>query len=211
MNRGKFIVFSGGEGSGKTTQIQRLKGEFPQIVTTREPGGTPAGIRIRGILVDDAQLDLHVQTELYLFLADRAEHMAKVVIPALAEGKVVVSDRHWMDTFAYQWYATMGRLDLGNFLKYFSEWKWPEPDLWIWFDVDPAAGLIRRRETTEFNRIDQRTLKFHELVRQGFSHIYGAGDALHGLRWPKVWIDANQSADDVYAEVKQHLLPMLKS
>ncbi len=203
MSEGIFAVASGGEGSGKTTILRRLKEEFPHIITTREPGGTPVGQRIRDILLEDATLDPDVFTEMYLFTADRAEQVARVIRPALEAGRLLIDDRHWQDTGAYQWYATMRQSDSTEFMARCVDPKWPVPNLWLWFDVDPATGLQRRRDTSELNRIDERDLVFHTRVREGFEWVYS------WYPYPKVRIDANQSINEVYASVKAALAAYL--
>lgn len=203
MSEGIFVVASGGEGSGKTTILRMLKEEFPHIVVTREPGGTPVGQRIRGILLDDATLDPDVMTESYLFTADRVENVARVILPALDSGRTLIDDRHWQDTCAYQWYATMGQTNHLEFMARCVDPKWPKPTLWLWFDVDPATGLQRRRNTSELNRLDERDLAFHTRVHKGFEWVYS------WYPYPKVRIDANQSINEVYASVKAALAAYL--
>lgn len=200
MSEGKFIVFSGGEGSGKSTVLARLAEEYPQIIATREPGGTPLGTQLRGLLLNDPSAQPDPMAELMLFMADRAEHIAKVIRPALASGLIVITDRHWQDTFAYQWYAKMGRSDRREFGGYMDP-AWPQP-IWVWFDVEPKVGLQRRHATGEVNRFDAADLTFHTRVREGFKLLYHP--EFYGIR-----IDANQSPDEVYANVKAALATYL--
>lgn len=205
MSEGKFVVFSGEDGSGKTTIRDRLKKEFPQIVITREPGATEFGARLRTILLDEPERD--PVTELFLFFADRAHHVESVIRPALRDGKIVVSDRYWMDTFAYQWWARMNirhANSLLNFENIFEHFNFPEPIRWCWFKVDPAIGLARKIGATDRNRIDQKSREFHEDVAAGFQHLYDRYKKSNRLL-----INANRSVDEVYAEVKASLAPIL--
>ncbi len=198
-SRGRFLVLSGGEGSGKTTLIERLHADHPEFVVTREPGGTAVGARIREILLDDAHLDPQPQTELFLFFADRAEHVTTVLRPALEAGQTVITDRYWMDTYAYQWRAAMQQSDDAPFMTLVNLFHFPIPDRWIWLDVEPAVGMTRRRGTTLFNRIDARALAFHERVREGYARLASRAP------FPVDRIDANRTPDEVYADVVARL------
>lgn len=204
MPKGKFIVFSGGEGSGKSTILRMLEEEFPHIVLTREPGGTPTGKRIREILLDDANLDPDVMTELHLFMADRWEHVQRVILPNMIAGETVISDRHWMDTFAYQWFATMHESRVQDFLDRFVDQSWPRPDAWLWFSVNPSTGLARKQSTDEQNRLDVRSAEFHSAVHDGFLMLF------NGYEGRKFRIDANQPLERVYTDVKAALQPFLQ-
>lgn len=195
MPHGRFIAISGGEGSGKTTVVTRLTERFEDFVYTREPGGTPVGVAIREVLLQRDSLNPQPETELLLFWADRAEHVATVVQPALAGGATVVTDRYWMDSFAYQWWASLKREDPKPFLRLVDQFGFPYPDLWIWLDVDPTIGLARRRGTAEYNRMDAKSLDFHRAVRKGFSRLAAVA------RFPVQRIDTSQPLERVVEEV----------
>src|SRR4051812_33374086 len=105
MTRGKFIIFEGGEGSGKTTKIERLKKEMPDIVVANDPGSTPLATYVREFLMSEKSAGIDVRAELLLFLAARAELIAKVIEPALAAGKNVVADRFSLSSIVYQVHA----------------------------------------------------------------------------------------------------------
>lgn len=202
MPRGRLIAISGGEGSGKTSVVAALKNYEPDFVYTREPGGTPVGVAIREILLNRTTLNPRPETELLLFSADRAEHVATVVRPALARDATVVTDRYWPDTFAYQWWASLQREDPRPFLDLMDRFEFPRPDLWIWLDVDPSVGLTRRRGAGDVNRIDAKALAFHARVREGFAR-------LHRLQiFPAVRIDT--SAMPLAAVAGQALAAMRK-
>lgn len=201
MPPGRFIVFSGGEGSGKTTVLDAMMKEFPDALRTKEPGGTPVGQAIRRILLDAHHLEPQPMTELFLFFADRAEHVATVVHPALAQGRTVMSDRYWMETYAYEWSAGMDRHDPKQFLELIQWAGFPAPDLWLWFDIDPAVGLQRRQATGQVDRIDAKALSYHERVRTGFRDLYESR-----LLFPAVRIDASQPVAKVIADVQATIM-----
>lgn len=199
MKQGRFIIVSGGEGSGKTSLFTFLKKSYPEAVFTREPGGTPVGVAIRDILLNRHELDPTPEAELFLFFADRAEHVKTVIAPSLQSGKHVFSDRYWMDTFAYQWWAAMKRTDTNAFMQLILAAGFPDPDLLIWLDIDPKVGIARRFGTGLFNRIDAKTLAFHRRVREGFARL------VRTVKFPYVRIDASKSLDTIRADVRQAL------
>lgn len=170
MTNPLFIVFEGGEGSGKTTQSRLLsqalseKG-IPNLLT-REPGDTALGKELRYILLDKDREPISRRAEMLLFAAERAEHVEKVIKPALARGEIVICDRYSASTVAYQAYA--GGLDVEP-VTFISQWASESltPDITYFLDVEPSVGLERvRRE--DRNRYEAKTLKFHEDVRLGF-------------------------------------------
>jgi dTMP kinase len=171
-----FVTFEGIEGSGKTTQIQLLSEQLERAgiehVLTREPGGTEIGNQIRRLLLDPANKDLTPLSELLLYQAARAQHLARVIVPALTEDKLVLCDRYKDATRAYQGSGRqlseelverVNRLDLLAL----------EPDLTVLFDLDPHAALYRarRREGTssaEQSRFEQESMEFHSRVREAY-------------------------------------------
>ena len=168
-----FITFEGPEGSGKTTQIKQLaawlRAAGHEVLTTREPGGTAIGDRIRGILLDTAHGEMQPQTEILLFSAARAQHVHQVIRPHLARGGVVLCDRYADSTLAYQGYGR--NLDLEQ-LRLITEFTTGglQPDLTICLDVPVEVGLRRKQsdQDGEWNRLDQETASFHERVRAGY-------------------------------------------
>lgn len=141
---GIFVVFEGGEGSGKTTQIARLaafmRARNLTVVTTREPGGTVVGQSIRALLLDPATGELSPRTEALLYAADRAEHVAAVITPALSNGDLVLSDRYIDSSLAYQGAGRELKLDDVALL---SQWATGSlvPDLTVVLDIDPRVGM----------------------------------------------------------------------
>jgi dTMP kinase len=200
---GLFVVFEGGEGAGKSTQVKRLAALLEQqgreVVVTREPGATPVGAKIRALLLDPATR-LSPRTEALLYAADRAQHVATVVQPALARGAVVISDRYVDSSLAYQ---GAGRaLDVREVAE-LSEWATEglRPDVTLLLDIDPAVGLARA--TGAPDRIEQESLEFHQAVRQGFLDL-----AAHEPDRYLV-VSAEQSPDAVHHAVRTRVLPLV--
>ncbi|MEV6523381.1 dTMP kinase [Longispora sp. NPDC051575] len=177
--KGLFIVFEGGEGVGKSTQVVklaawlRLRGSEP--VVTREPGATDIGMRIRGLVLDGKD-DISPRAEALLYAADRAQHVSEVLRPALTEGKVVISDRYVDSSLAYQ---GAGRTMATDEISWLSTWATGalKPDLTILIDLDPAVGLTRAKARSGADRIESESLAFHERVRYAFLDLAGADAA----------------------------------
>lgn len=166
-----FIAFEGGEGSGKSTQTHALKSWFEEqgctVVLTREPGGTELGSQLRHILLDLKSSEIALKTEALLFAADRAEHMAKVIHPALSRGEIVISDRY-VDSFIA--YENGGRqIPIEDILP-IARWATDAltPDLTILLDIAPRTGLSRRGE---LDRMERQPIEFHERVRVAFLEL----------------------------------------
>lgn len=200
---GLFVVFEGGEGAGKSTQVRRLaaaltvKGQ--EVVVTREPGATEVGARIRQLLLDPAT-SLCARAEALLYAADRSQHVATVVRPALERGAVVLSDRYVDSSLAYQ---GAGRDLDPDEVADLSRWATEGlvPALTVLLDVDPAVGLARA--TGDPDRIEQESLDFHRAVRQGFLELAAAEPSRYLV------LPAEQSADDVHAAVVARVAPLL--
>lgn len=195
-----FITFEGPDGSGKTTQVAPLS-EFLsqrgyQVLITREPGGTAIGDQIRQVLSDLKNTGMHPRSETLLFLAARAQLVEQVIKPHLADGHIVLCDRYADSTMAYQGYGHQNDLDQINSLINFATGGL-NPDLTLLLDVGAEAGLTRKAEGTEWNRLDAYSLEFHERVRQGYAELAQAEPE----RW--VVIDADQPADRVQEMIRQ--------
>jgi dTMP kinase len=177
--RGCFITFEGPEGAGKTTQIARLKDRLEHegfaVVVTREPGATTLGKSLRHLMLDTHEEPLAPAAMALMMSADRAQHVATVIRPALSMGAVVISDRYADSTYAYQGYGD--GLDLGE-LRQITHLATGGlvPDLTILLDLEPALGVARKRHAhrmgrAEMNSMDERSLEFHRRVRAGFKAL----------------------------------------
>ena len=169
--RGIFITFEGTEGSGKSSQMNRLARRLArkgyQVIQTREPGGTVTGERIRRVLLSTKSKHLDPRAELFLYLASRTQHLEEVILPALRAGKIVLCDRFTDATLAYQGFGR--RLDM-RFTRQAVEFaaKRIQPDLTLLLDMDVRTGLTRVKGRGRRNRIDLERLEFHKRVRKGY-------------------------------------------
>jgi dTMP kinase len=165
---GFFIAFEGGEGAGKSTQVKalaaRLAAAGREVVLTREPGGTTIGAAIRALLLDPASHDMAPMTEALLYAADRAQHVALLIEPALRRRAVVVSDRYLDSSLAYQGAARpLDSVDVETINEIAT--RGLMPDLTVLLDIDPVVGLERSGRT---DRLEAEPLAFHQAVRAGF-------------------------------------------
>jgi dTMP kinase len=197
--RGRFITFEGGEGAGKTTQLERLarwlEGRGLEVVRTREPGGTPGAEAIRGLLVEGAAKRWLPSTELLLVAAARDDHLRRLILPALARGTWVLCDRYVDSTFAYQGVAGgLGAERIAALHDLVLEA--PRPDLTLLLDLPPAAGLARRLAAGRTTRFDGMDEAFHERVRQGFLELAVAEPDRIAL------VDASAGPDEVADRVR---------
>jgi dTMP kinase len=204
-----FITLEGIEGSGKTTQIGYLVEYFStlgqQCVTTREPGGTSIGTKIRSILLDPESKDMDPTTELLLYMADRAQHIQFLVKPALAAGKTVLCDRYFDATVVYQGYARGLNID---FIKKLHAMLLNDlkPDVTILLDLLPEAGLKRAwkqlnngQRSDDESRFEEEKLEFHQRVREGYLDLaHQEPDRFH-------IIDADQDERQVRDQIVQCL------
>ena len=172
---GIFITLEGTEGSGKSTQAARLaetlRTEGHAVLLTREPGGTPAAELLREVLLKSNSESLAAETEAFVILAARRQHVDHVIAPALRQGAIVICDRFVDSTLAYQGYAR--GLELKT-LRTMNRWATGglAPDLTLLFDLPVATGLRRRqRDAAGQNRLDRETKRFHEHVRSGFLEL----------------------------------------
>jgi len=184
MTRGKFITFEGIDGCGKTTQLRMLEryltGKGIPFMSTREPGGTTLGTTIRAALLNVSHRSIEPLAELLLYSADRAQHVRELILPALAAGRSVLSDRFCDATTAYQGYGRGFDLKLITELNELATFGL-KPDLTLLFDLDVATGLKRVQRRSDFaveasdgeapDRLDIEPLEFHERVRRGYLEI----------------------------------------
>ena len=197
-----FISFEGTEGVGKTTLIRRifedLTAQGQDVVLTREPGGTPMAEQIRGLLLsvnyDEAMSN---DTELLLMYAARAQHLAQVILPALAAGKTVLCDRFTDASFAYQ---CAGRGLSAEKLALLNEnFVSQMPNLTFWLDAPIELGMSRARARGELDRFEQEKAAFFEKVRSGYATLCQA----QPQRIKR--LDATQTPDEVFAAAMQHI------
>jgi dTMP kinase len=194
-----FITLEGPEGSGKTTQAQRLASwlcaEGHDVLALREPGGTTIGDGVRRILLDHGSSHMDARTELLLFCASRAQLVAEKIRPHLARGGIVVCDRFADSTLAYQGYGRGLDLEFLTSLLNFAT-HGIKPDLTLLLDIDVEAGL-RRRAREEWNRLDAETIDFHRKVRSGFLALAAA----EPQRW--VILPADRPVDAVTEQIQR--------
>jgi dTMP kinase len=174
---GRFIVFEGGEGAGKSTQVERLAealaGYGRTVVVTHEPGATEVGKRIRHMVLDkpeDGDEPVSARAEALLYAADRAHHVEHVIAPALRRGSIVISDRYVDSSLAYQ---GAGRTLATEEIRWLSSWATGglRPDLVVLLDIDPAEGLKRAAHRNEHDRLEGESLAFHQRVRAAFLEL----------------------------------------
>jgi dTMP kinase len=211
---GKLIVFEGGEGCGKTTQLQRTatwlaaqrSALWPQgdVMVTREPGGTALCGQIRHVLLEPTDESMDPRTELLLYAADRAQHVAYCLKPALQRGDLILCDRYTDSTVAYQGYGRgldRGLIDQLNQIATDGL----QPDLTLWLDLDVAVGLARAQRRGQRDRIEQSDMAFHQAVRQGFTELAQAFSDRF------VRIDASLELDAVTQQVQAALTSFLRA
>ena len=209
-DRGVFITFEGGDGAGKTTQAELLASWLAErgleVVRTREPGGTRLGVEVRKLLLHggDELGEVDPRAEALLYAADRAQHVAKVVRPAIERGAAVVQDRYIDSSLAYQ---GAGRpLDPAE-IRGLSEWAaeglWPQ--LTVLLDVTPQ--LAERRRTAAggtADRLESEAVDFHNRVREGFLALASAEPDRFLV------LDASRPVDELHAEIVARAAPLLR-
>lgn len=191
---GRFVVFDGPDGSGKSTQFRRFsdaaRAAGVEVVEVREPGGTPIGEKVRAILLDPANAEMTTRTEMLLYMASRAQLFERRIAPAIASGALVLADRFVSSTLAYQGTAggiaeaeilAVGEVATGN--------RWP--DLTVVFDVPTEIAL--RRLSPLLDRMEQKGAEFHARVRAGY--------LAQARRWPERYavVDSGAGPDEVTA------------
>jgi dTMP kinase len=193
-----FISFEGPEGAGKTTQIGRLSRALSNagwvVLTSREPGGTPLGDALRGLVLDDPEAQISARAEFLMYSASRAQLVEHLLQPALQRGEVVLLDRYADSSYAYQgagrglplaWLRAVTEGATGGLV----------PDLSVLLDLDPALGLARAASKGGLDRLERADLGFHTRVRAGFLALAAAEPARF------VVLDATRPADDLAADI----------
>ncbi len=215
---GKFIVFEGVEGGGKTTQIELLrdwllgKGESSQVwsksidlevVITREPGGTKLGKALRELLLSPDVLAEKIQetAELLLYAADRAQHIEALIKPCLERGAIVLCDRFIDSTIAYQGYGRGLNLELIKQLNYIATGGL-ESDLTLWLDIDVEIGLARAKNRGKIDKMEQGNIEFHRRVQQGYQELSKNNSLIVG-------INANLTREEVQKQIQGIIMQKL--
>jgi dTMP kinase len=203
MSNGFFLTFEGIEGSGKTTQVQKLAKLLREpgsvsVCLTKEPGGTPLANRIRAILLDPEEDGMDPVTEVLLYAASRRQHTMEVIRPALDGGAIVLCDRFTDATLAYQGFGRTLNLDR---LRALNDWATERtyPDLTLIYDLAESIGLDRARARNDASealrgesRIEGEDLRFHRRVREGYLSLAAAEPRRYAV------IDANGTIDEVF-------------
>ncbi len=200
---GLFVCFEGGEGAGKSTQSSLLKdwleGAGHTVLLTFEPGDTEVGKALRQIVLSPSTGELSHRTEVLLYAADKAEHVDTVVLPALARGEVVITDRYVDSALAYQ---GAGRDLVVSEVEHVNRWATAElrPHLTVVLDLSPQTGLGRFEER---DRIEGESLEFHQRVQQGFLDL-AAADPDHYLV-----LDARAPVEEIAAAIQARVGALL--
>ena len=207
MSSGLFNTVEGTDGSGKTTQIQLMKQYLEnmgyQVILTREPGGTQVSEKIRDLVLDKENSDIAPITEMILYAASRAQHVSKLIKPALEEGKVVICDRFVDSSYAYQGFgrnidlkaiADVNRIAVDGII----------PDITFFLDIDVETAIKRRVAATEADRIEQEKLDFHKNVYDGYKKL----SVLYPERIKT--IDAQRTVEEIADDIKEYLISIIE-
>ena len=200
---GLFVVFEGGDGVGKSTQVvelvSRLRNRRIEPVVTRQPGGTPIGEKLRELLLDPGHPELTARTEALVYAADKAQHVEEVILPALAQGKVVVCDRYVDSMIAYQGAGRV--LDLAE-VEQVARWATGglRPDLTVLLDIDPAEAVANIRQQ---DRLEAAGLNFHRRAREHFLRLAGEDPERYLV------LGARESRESIAERVAEKVLALL--
>ncbi|MDY7006618.1 MAG: dTMP kinase [Cyanobacteriota bacterium] len=211
---GKFIVFEGVEGGGKTTQIQLLRDWLLaqkrssellskltdlEVIVTREPGGTKLGKALRELLLNTDVYEEQIQerAELLLYAADRSQHIENLIKPYLEKGAIVLCDRFTDSTIAYQGYGRGLDLELIQKLNHIATGGL-KSDLTFWLDIDVKIGLTRAKNRGKIDRMEQADIQFHQRVQQGYQELAKKNPLI-------VRIDANLTTDKIQEQIQKVL------
>lgn len=196
----KFVTFEGIEGCGKSTQAKKLHEYFSGSILTREPGGTKVGEKIREVLIDENIAKLEAKTELFLNFAARLEHVEKLIKPALAENKMVISDRFFDSTYAYQGNALgldenlidqVRKMTIGEFV----------PDITFLIDVPVELAFKRIEGRADNNRYEKLGLDFHKKVRDEFLRLAKKNSRIN-------LIDGVSTPDEIFNQILTLILKL---
>lgn len=202
MKRGLFITLEGGDGAGKSTQMNNIEQYFTNLgyicTRTREPGGTDISEKLRDILLDTANSEMTAVTEMMIYAAARAQHVSERILPAIERGEIVLCDRFVDSSIAYQEY---GR-ELGDMVEIVNKYavQGMMPDITFWLDLDPEKGRERigHRESPELDRLEQEKMDFHYRVYDGYKKLCETTDRVKR-------IDATRSIEEMKDEIYGYL------
>lgn len=209
---GLFVTFEGGEGTGKTTQLKALLAHLRaagwDAIETRDPGGTPIGKQIRGLLLDPENTRMAAASELFLYEASRAQLVHEVIRPALHAGRIVLCDRFTDSTVAYQGYGRGLGLDLIARLNALAT-DGVRPDLTFLLDLDPEVGLVRATQRVtqrqeRHDRIEEEVLAFHQRVRAGYRAIAAAEPGRVAV------LDAARGMAEIEGDIRRRVEELLR-
>lgn len=204
--KGLFISFEGLDGTGKTTQMRELEKKLASLALpykkTREPGGTPLAEKIRALILDPQHIEMTSETEALLYAASRAQHVSEVIKPALAEGIIIICDRFFDSSLAYQGYARgLNQGDIKN-INYFAM-QGTSPDLTFLLDINQSAAEARMKNR-EPDRLELEKTDFKKRVRQGFLAI--AEENKDRI----IIIDASLEISEIHHQIWQETQKLLK-
>lgn len=204
--KGLFITLEGGDGAGKSTQIDNITRFFEEkglvVVHTREPGGTRIGELLRELILDRTYDEMDDVTEMLLYAASRAQHTREFIIPALERGEIVICDRYVDSSIAYQGYGRK----LGEMVAVTNGYATGglRPDITFWLDIDPEKGKARASKAGELDRLELEKLDFHYRAREGYRAIAEAEpDRVRR-------IDASGSVEEITKNILCHLNRLLE-
>tara|TARA_B100001115_G_scaffold67578_1_gene49916 strand:+ start:305 stop:916 length:612 start_codon:yes stop_codon:yes gene_type:complete len=195
-----FITLEGSEGAGKSTLIERLKKYFLdkniEFIFTKEPGATEEGAELRKLLLDK-NIELDPISETFLLLADRLEHVRKIINPALEENKNVLSDRYIDSTYAYQ--GAGRKINKDELDKFIKPLNFPKPDLTIYLDLPVEEGLMRVKGRDNLDRFEEEEIDFFERIRNSYLKL--AQEDKHRV----IIIDSTVSEAEVFELAKDYI------
>lgn len=205
--QGKFIVFEGSDGSGKTTILNNVKKYLDEnkidYVMTREPGGTRISENIRDLVLSNENLEMSHRTEALLYAASRAQHVDQVIRPNLEKGRLVISDRFIMSSLAYQGYGRNLGVDKVKMINDFAIDS-TKPDYTIFFNVDPITVLARKRKSVEADRLENEDESYHQRVYDGYQQM------LKDKSLNLIVIDASKTIEEVTRQTIDKLIEIIK-